>query len=84
MRLTCPLCGDRDVREFTYRGAALARPAEDAPTSDWDDYLHLRDNPAGPHDELWYHGAGCGAWLRVRRDLRDHKVLSVSLATEAE
>ena len=32
MRLTCPLCGPRDRREFYYTGAAdyLARPAPDA------------------------------------------------------
>ena len=32
MRLTCPHCGERDLREFTYRGAAtwLDRPDPDA------------------------------------------------------
>lgn len=80
MRLTCPICGARDRREFYYRGAHLPRPAEDAPDADWQDYMHLRENPAGPHEELWSHDAGCGAWLVVRRDLTTHEVLGLRLA----
>ena len=82
MRLTCPLCGDRDRREFYYRGDAvgLRRPAPDAGIAAWDDYLHLRDNPAGETRDLWYHEAGCGAWLVVTRNTITHDVLSVSLA----
>ena len=51
MRLTCPLCGERDLREFAYRGSAklLARPAADAGAAAFHDYLNLRDNPAGPN-----------------------------------
>ena len=82
MRLTCPLCGDRDRREFYYRGDAvgLRRPAPDAGVAAWDDYLHLRDNPAGKTQDLWYHEAGCGAWLVVTRNTITHDVLNVSLA----
>lgn len=85
MRLTCPLCGERDLREFAYRGAAklLARPAADAGAAAIDDYLHVRDNPAGPNAELWRHATGCGAWLRVVRDTRSHAILGVGLAREA-
>ncbi|MCA3504212.1 MAG: sarcosine oxidase subunit delta, partial [Rhodobacter sp.] len=48
MRIPCPLCGPRDRREFYYYGAEdyLRRPTPDAPPQAWDDYLHLRDNPA--------------------------------------
>ena len=76
MRIACPLCGARDMREFSYLGdATLAdRPAEGG---DWQSYVYLRDNPAGPHDELWQHAQGCRAWLRVRRDTVSHAVLSV-------
>lgn len=76
MRITCPNCGQRDLREFTYMGHAVAlnRPAADADLAQWDDYLHNRDNPAGPTDELWYHGAGCTAWLKVRRDTVTHVI----------
>ena len=81
MRLTCPICGDRDRREFYYQGAAiaLARPAPDAGEAAWDDYVHLRDNPAGRTADLWYHEAGCGSWLRVERDTVTHAVLAVEL-----
>ncbi len=84
MRLRCPVCGDRDIREFTYKGAAVAldRPDPDAGDAAWDDYLHLRDNPAGVTRELWHHTAGCGAWLVVTRDTVTHAVLGVELASE--
>ena len=51
MRLSCPLCGERDLREFHYLGSAklLARPAGDAGAAAFDDYLNVRDNPAGPN-----------------------------------
>jgi sarcosine oxidase subunit delta len=86
MRLNCPLCGARDLREFSYRGAAtlLARPGPEAGAAAFHDYLSLRENPAGPHAELWHHEAGCRAWLRVVRDTRDHRVLETRLAREVE
>jgi sarcosine oxidase subunit delta len=81
MRLTCPLCGPRDRREFYYLGAAslLDRPPPDAPAEAWDDYLHLRDNPAGVTTDLWYHETGCTAWLKVTRNTVTHAILSVDL-----
>lgn len=84
MRLDCPLCGSRDRREFTYKGDAVAlnRPEGDW-SGEWDAYLHLRDNPAGPTRELWHHSGGCSAWLVVERDTVTHAVLSVALAREA-
>jgi len=86
MRITCPLCGDRDRREFTYYGAAdyLARPGMEAPAEEWDAYLHLRDNPAGALRDLWYHEMGCAAWLVLNRDTVSHAVLSVRLVTDAQ
>lgn len=85
MRLTCPLCGERDRREFYYLGGAeyLARPKAGAAPEEWDAYLHLRDNPAGRTRELWQHEAGCGAWLVVERDTVSHEVFSVKMATDA-
>ncbi|RED11833.1 sarcosine oxidase subunit delta [Pontivivens insulae] len=84
MRIECPQCGARDVREFTYLGAAVLadRPDADATTEAWQDYVHLRDNPAGPHDELWHHAMGCSAWLRVRRNTLTHEILTVTMAQE--
>ena len=85
MRIKCPLCGERDLREFTCRGAAvgLDRPAPDAPDAAWDDYLHLRDNPAGDTRELWQHSGGCRAWIVVTRDTSSHAVLGSELARDA-
>src|SRR6266545_1624992 len=80
MRIACPHCGERDAREFSYLGdATLKRPdplAADA-LKRFVAYVYLRDNPAGPHRELWYHGAGCQAWLVVTRDTRTHQMLGV-------
>lgn len=78
MRILCPFCGERGNDEFTQLGAAgLTRPAPDAPAEAWHDYVHLRDNPADTHRELWHHGFGCRAWLVVERDTRSHAILSV-------
>ena len=84
MRINCPICGDRDLREFTIKGEAafLDRPVEDAGAEAWDDYLHLRDNPAGDSRELWYHGC-CGSWLVVERNTVTHAIRRVSLAEDA-
>ncbi len=75
MRLTCPCCGMRDRREFTYYGAAdfLARPDQDAGPEAWDNYLHLRDNPAGITRDLWYHDP-CQSWIEVTRDTVTHAI----------
>ena len=83
MRLPCPICGPRDRREFYYKGAALAlaRPDPDAGPAAWDDYLHLRENPAGVTQELWYHEAGCSAWLVVTRNTVTHEVSGAQLAS---
>lgn len=85
MRFPCPHCGPRDLREFSYAGNALqlARPAPDADPAAWDDYVHNRENPAGRSRELWYHEAGCGAWLVIERDTVTHAVYRVDLASEA-
>jgi len=84
MRLTCPLCGERDRREFYYQGeaAALQRPAPDAGDDAWQDYLHLRENPTGERRDLWHHEAGCGAWLVVTRNTSTHAILDVVLAQD--
>ena len=84
LRLSCPICGARDLREFSYRGSAklMARPSAEAGAEAFHDYLNLRDNPAGPNPELWQHEWGCRAWLRVVRDTRSHAVLEVALARE--
>ncbi len=86
MRIACPICGERDRREFYYQGASVAldRPAPDAGEQVWDDYLHNRDNPAGPTREMWHHEVGCGAWLVVTRDTVTHEMLGSDLASRAQ
>lgn len=81
MRIPCPICGERDRREFYYQGAAcmVNRPDSDAGAAAWNDYLHLRDNPAGRTQDLWFHEGGCGAWLRVERDTVTHEIYSAEL-----
>jgi heterotetrameric sarcosine oxidase delta subunit len=83
MRIQCPYCGERDVSEFSYLGdAAFKRPDANAPQAESAFYeaVYLRDNPAGPHEELWYHASGCRSWLRVRRNTRTHEILGVAFA----
>jgi len=75
--IPCPHCGPRPREEFSIRGAALQRPAPEAPQADWFAYVYLRDNPRGPHDEFWRHGGGCGRWLVVTRDTATHAVIGV-------
>lgn len=85
MRITCPFCGERDVREFTYRGdATVTRPAAEAGTDAAFAYVYLRANPSGVHREEWQHASGCRAWLVVTRDTRDHAVTSVVPAAGAD
>jgi methylglutamate dehydrogenase subunit B len=77
MRIPCPHCGERNVREFTYLGdATVQRPDPDEPSALelFVQYVYLRDNPAGSHREYWYHGSGCQAWLIVVRDTRTHEI----------
>jgi heterotetrameric sarcosine oxidase delta subunit len=83
MRITCPLCGPRDRREFYYYGADdyLHRPATDDAAA-WDNTLHLRDNPAGVTHDLWYHELGCAGWLRVTRNTVTHEELATELVAE--
>ncbi len=80
MRIACPYCGERDGDEFAYHGdATVTRPEPGAPEAAFADYVYLRDNPAGPHRELWYHGP-CRSWLVVTRDTRTHAISDVRFA----
>jgi heterotetrameric sarcosine oxidase delta subunit len=82
MRIPCPYCGPRDASEFTYgEDGSVVRP--DPETVDqraWIDYVYQRDNPRGPHSELWHHTAGCRQWLRVTRDTMSHAIQKVDPA----
>jgi sarcosine oxidase subunit delta len=85
MRIACPHCGTRGLEEFLYHGdASVTRPRDGgaAPTEAWTDYVYFRDNGNGVQSELWYHAAGCHAWLVVARDLKSHEILNVEAAIE--
>lgn len=66
------------MEEFVQLGAAnVCRPPADAPMEAFVDFVYFRDNPVGPHDEIFQHAGACRAMLRVRRDTRTHQILSV-------
>ena len=82
----CPHCGPRDHTEFSYMGdGTLKRPDDkdpSVPLERWFDYVYLRDNPRGPHTELWQHGSGCRAFVVVRRDTLTHAIEWTALPGE--
>ena len=86
MRIPCPICGERDRREFYYQGDAVAlnRPDPDAGDAAWNDYLHNRDNPAGITRDLWHHEAGCSNWVGVTRNTVTHEVLGAQRASKVK
>ena len=81
-----PLLGPRDAQEFTYLGDAslLDRPDWQAKDADiaFYGYQYLRDNPAGRHQELWYHEQGDRSWLVVTRDTTTHVIEKVEFASD--
>jgi heterotetrameric sarcosine oxidase delta subunit len=83
--IPCPWCGSRAQVEFAYGGDATARrPANGATVDAHFAYVYLRDNPAGPHRELWQHSAGCRQWFVVERDTRTHRILGSAPCADAD
>jgi methylglutamate dehydrogenase subunit B len=85
MRITCPYCGERSLDEFVHHGdASVVRPdLNDAnAAAAFHAYGYERANVAGSHRELWYHSAGCHAWLHVARDTRTHEITDVQYARD--
>ena len=84
MLIDHPLLGPRDASEFVYLGDAklINRPDWHNPEADEDffNYLYLRDNPEGLHQELWYHEQGDRSWLVVTRNTLTHEIIAVELA----
>ncbi len=83
LRIKCPWCGERDMVEFTHGGDATKvypRDPATATSAEWHDFVYLRDNPRGDHDEYWHHIAGCRQWLKVRRDSTSHDILKTAPA----
>ncbi|AEE67755.1 sarcosine oxidase subunit delta [Bordetella pertussis] len=85
LRLDCPFCGVRSHTEFSYLGdATKTRPADDAPIESWLDFVYIRRNPKGRHEEYWQHVLGCRAWVRVTRDTLTHAIENVDLTAPIE
>ena len=86
MIINHPLFGPRDAREFVYLGDANLINRPDPAAADaaerFHDYAYLRDNPAGPHRELWCHEHGDRSWLVVTRNTVTHEITSVELARD--
>ena len=69
-RLTCPVCGARDVYEFHYGGQERGpRPEQKQLSSDehfrWTQFRMTRPEP---QEEWWYHTDGCGVWFTTWRN----------------
>ncbi len=80
MIINHPLLGPRDAAEFTVMGDATLIDRPDGEAAAMADYLHLRNNAAGQHRELWYHEQGDRSWLVVTRDTISHEITKVELA----
>ena len=86
MIINHPYLGPRDANEFVYKGDAelLNRPNWKHPSAleDFHNYLYLRENPAGQHNELWYHEQGDRSWLVVTRNTVTHEISEVELVKD--
>ena len=86
MIINHPLLGPRDAAEFYVMGdaALIDRPDPDAENAAeaFYEYGYLRDNPAGWHQELWFHVAGDRSWLVVTRNTVTHEISKVELARD--
>ena len=76
--IACPYCGERPELEFAHGGQAhIARPAKpsDTTTTQWTQFLYMRDNVKGLYAERWRHSHGCGKFFNAVRDTTtDHFV----------
>ncbi len=85
LRITCPLCGERDYTGFRYGGdATKPRPVHGTVDQTvWNDYVFLFDNVKGVHREFWQHVLGCRQWLVLERNTATNAVTKSRLAREA-
>ena len=69
-RLTCPVCGQRDVYEFRYGGPERG-PRPDQENLDPDAHFRwaqFRMTRPEAQEEWWYHAGGCGVWFSTVRN----------------
>ena len=85
LNINCPHCGPRPETEFVYGGDATVKRPDPATATDqeWADFIYIRDNPKGPHRELWFHATSCHLWLEVARDTVSHAIDDVRPARAA-
>ena len=57
-------------------------PSSENAAQEFYEYQYLRDNPAGQHQELWYHEQGDRSWLVVTRNTLTHEITKVELARD--
>ncbi len=69
-RLTCPVCGARDVYEFNYGGPERGAPPpqENLASEDHFRRVQFRMTRSEPQEEWWYHAGGCGVWFSTWRN----------------
>lgn len=72
-RLACPFCGPRELEEFFFR-KTLPEPGATACAA-----VYERVNNLHESTEHWQHLHGCRAWLWVRRDPSNNRILDVRL-----
>jgi heterotetrameric sarcosine oxidase delta subunit len=75
----CPFCGPRPETEFVYV-RALESIAALPDAREQLAHLYTRENPRGPHRELWQHIYGCRSWFAITRDTVSHAVLDIGYA----
>ena len=85
LEINCPFCGKRAQKEFSYVGdASITRPTpEESTDGDWFEFVYLRSNPRGLHDELWHHSAGCRRLIKVRRDVVTHEIIDTGAPNDS-
>lgn len=81
--IDCPWCGKRAHTEFSYEGDAAPKRPDGGDKDAFFDYVYLRDNPAGWHDELWQHLSGCRRFLVVRRHMTTHEIAGTAKPGDA-
>ena len=86
LEIICPWCGVRSETEFTCGGeAGIVRPHAPEGLSDeqWGDYVFMRKNSLGLHDEQWRHSSGCGRWFNLRRNTLTYRFSASWLVGES-
>ena len=85
LEIKCPYCGKRSQNEFSYGGdASVKRPklGKEISDSEWNDFIYLRKNIKGDHQEFWHHVAGCRQWFKVLRSTATHEIFKTTKIDE--